>query len=183
MPLLAPITDSPKALRNVWPVEILPVNGNLRLPVISQLFDPKSHLGVDVMYPGMPGDEKYGGRYPTSGKTWVGFVQARILACAPGVIKYAYLHANGWRVRIEHDSGYDALYLHLSKLDHAFQVGELINTAQVLGLMGKNPLDGEQVYHLHFELRKRDSGAGEPIDPMVSLPLWGRYLMPDHFTS
>ncbi len=168
-------------LRNVWPVAIVVDGlGHLRAPVMTQEFRADNHHGVDIMFLARPEDPT-DPKDPRRADHFYVPVGARIIAAAPGFVKYAYQHENGWRVRLIHDSGFDTCYFHMSELHKTFTVGELVNVGDVLGDMGGDPTqaDPHHTVHLHFEIRRNDGGAGVPIDPMNlgSLPGWGRLLL------
>lgn len=81
-----------------------------------------------------------------------------IQAVAEGVVIWSGKRGNyGSMLEIDHGAGYVTRYAHLSELD--VTVGEKVNKAQAIGIMGKTGRATSE--HLHFEVLKK----GHKVNP------------------
>jgi len=109
----------------------------------------------------------YGGRVdPFTGKQafhsgldYSGKTGSIIQSVADGVVIWSGKRGDyGKMVEIDHGSGFITRYAHLSELN--VKLGEKINKAQAIGIMGKTGRATSE--HLHFEVLKK----GKKINPM-----------------
>lgn len=77
----------------------------------------------------------------------------------------------GNSVIIQHALGWATYYTHLSSL--AVRRGDVVHAGQMLGTIGANPLNGEHLKHLHFEMWKGGKRSGA-VDPAPYLASWTR---------
>jgi murein DD-endopeptidase MepM/ murein hydrolase activator NlpD len=154
-------------MRWTWPVAQV---GDRR-PVISQEFKPwgrKPHLGVDIMFERIAGEADTEHPARGAGRFYVP-IGALVVAAADGIVTKALLVPRGHFVRIRHEEDpHDTLYMHLSNL--RVREGDRVQAGQVLGEVGADPLDEEEIVHLHFELHDRLSNVA--VDPEPYLKLW-----------
>lgn len=114
---------------------------------ITQGYTPPRHMGVDICIPGHYQDAK-----------------AMVVAVAPGVVSKAYHYERGFAVLLNHGD-WASMYLHMTELDSAIEVGASVSAGQDIGPMGADPLDGERIVHLHIQLAVN----GETVDPAPHL--------------
>lgn len=145
-------------------VKPLGMIGN-RTPIVSQEFrggprnDPHSHLGVDIMYPWLPGDPK---TYPDTAMSGPnkGFTippGTPVYASGPGQIWDAGVTSLGHHIQIDHGivgkaGGVNTFYQHLASFAHPWQKGDKIEAGTFLGIVGGNPGEPPHLKHLHFEI-------------------------------
>lgn len=124
-----------------------------RTPVISQGFDPRRHLGVDLMFARAPADPPFAASDPRGTRGFYVPPGAIAVACTAGRVIYAKQAANGLRVRFAARDGVHYLYLHLAKLYVAD--GDSVAEGQFLGLVGGDPTsaDPHHTVHIHHEQR------------------------------
>jgi murein DD-endopeptidase MepM/ murein hydrolase activator NlpD len=153
--------------RWVWPVGVW----NERKPEISDGFDgmrrdPGSnisiqHGGVDIMYRRKPGDPWSAGT-PNGTPGWVMPDHRAALAASDGVVWSATNTPRGWTVVIDHAPRKLATYYtHLSSL--LVTAKQPVSAGTPLGIIGADPLDGQHIMHLHFEVWR--GGAADRFDP------------------
>lgn len=142
-----------------------------RLPVVSHEFEAGKHLGCDLMYRWRPGDPITGPRVARNRSGICLFyvpLGARCLSVADGKVIYAKLAANGWRTRIELDSGVHVLDLHMTELYVA--AGDRVHQGQPIGMCGGDPTDKPiMLVHDHHEHRRRGT-SGEKADGWGMVP-------------
>jgi murein DD-endopeptidase MepM/ murein hydrolase activator NlpD len=157
----------PLAGRWVWPVGVW----NHRKPEISDGFyglrrDPGSnssveHGGVDIMYRRQPADPWRAGT-PNGTPNWVMPDHRAALAASDGIIWSAAKTPRGWSVVIDHAPRKLATYYtHLSSL--FVTAKQTVSAGTPLGIIDADPLDGQHIKHLHFEVWR--GGAGDRFDP------------------
>lgn len=86
-----------------------------------------------------------------------------VVASATGTIKESAIDdASGNYILIKHENGYSTKYLHLN--DRAAEVGEQVNSGEVIGHVGSTGKSTGP--HLHFEILE----GGQAIDPQSLVP-------------
>lgn len=161
----------------IWPMPRLSPS---RLPVITQGFRPPGHLGVDVMFRWTEGDPRVAPFTACNRKGRPIYSVPRlnipIMAIGDGTVLYAKLAANGWRTRVELDSGLHVLDLHMTRV--VVRAGTRVKQGDVLGMCGGDPTDKpDHLIHDHHEHRERvpsglkqaDGYGCVPIDPEPAL--------------
>ncbi|HEU4733449.1 MAG TPA: M23 family metallopeptidase, partial [Kofleriaceae bacterium] len=152
--------------RWVWPVGVW----RERKPEISSGFaTPRTlsdghvvtHGGVDIMYRRQPGDPWPAGT-PNGTPGWVMPGHRAALAASDGVVWSATNTPRGWTIVIDHSPRKLATYYtHLSSL--LVQAKQPVSAGTPLGIIGADPLDGQHVLHLHFEVWR--GGSADRFDP------------------
>jgi hypothetical protein len=149
----------------VWPLP----RWNGRAPEISDGFGIRKggvmHKGVDLMYARAAGDSAKGSAH---------FVMPdamHAIAAGDGVVWSAAKTPRGNAVVITHGATWSTFYQHLEKL--LVSKGERVRAGQPVGIVGADPLDGEHLKHLHFELWTGLVRANA-IDPAPYLAAWSR---------
>jgi murein DD-endopeptidase MepM/ murein hydrolase activator NlpD len=153
--------------RWAWPVGVW----NDRKPAISDGFDgvrrePRSnrsveHGGVDIMYRRLPGDPWRAGT-PNGTPGWVMPDHRAALAASDGVVWSAERTPRGWSVVIDHAPRKLATYYtHLSCV--LVKAKQAVSAGAPIGVIGADPLDGQHIKHLHFEVWR--GGASDRFDP------------------
>jgi len=158
----------------VWPI---PIHDG-RIPQVSQEWKPghdpgvghssgktANHLGVDIMYPKRAGDPPGAVKHDASSH-FIAPAGIPVLAAGPGKIWGTYQSAYGLSVLVDHGNvnqnlgGVNTFYQHLSALARDWKKGDEVKPGDVLGTWGFSTAqaDGEQLRHLHFELRFPRSG-------------------------
>jgi hypothetical protein len=97
------------------------------------------------------------------------------VAASDGVVWSAMKTPRGFAVVIDHGSAKVAtFYQHLEKLLVAptanAKSGEHVLAGQPIGIIGADPLDGEHLKHLHFELWL--GGPSQAVDPAPVMRAW-----------
>ncbi len=158
----------------VWPMPTF----RGRAPVVSSGWGSprdggeRRHRGVDVMFkrahreefvaefpPGTPDGSK--GYFVPPGTVAVAASDGRIWSAgwAPG----------GYAVVIDHGKPWATYYAHLASLQ--VTAGDRVRAGQPLGVVGADPLDAQELRHLHFALWY--GGAGDSaIDPEPVMRAW-----------
>jgi murein DD-endopeptidase MepM/ murein hydrolase activator NlpD len=176
----APSKGAPERLpgRWVWPVGVW----NARKPEISDGFyslrrEPRSnisseHGGVDIMYRRQPGDPWRAGT-PNGTPGWVMPDHRAAVAASDGVVWSAANTPRGWTVVIDHAPRKLATYYtHLSSL--LVSAKQPVTAGTPLGIIGADPLDGEHIMHLHFELWR--GGPSDRFDPQRLIETTWEYV-------
>jgi murein DD-endopeptidase MepM/ murein hydrolase activator NlpD len=163
--------------RWVWPVGIW----HDRKPEISDGFSSKrrlptgelvTHGGVDLMYR-RRADDPWRAGTPNGSPGWVMPNYRAALAAADGVVLSAANTPRGWTVVIDHaPRGFATYYTHLSSL--LVTAKQPVNAGTPLGIIGADPLDGEHIMHLHFELWRGD--ARHRFDPQRLIETTWEYV-------
>ena len=167
--------------RWVWPVP----SWQGRSPTISDGFgSPRPggirHGGVDIMFARLPSDPLRAGS-PNGSTHHVMPDDMVVLAAADGVVWSALPSPRGFAVVIDHAPGAKVatFYTHLDRLlvqpTATAKAGERIRAGQPIGIIGADPLDGEHLKHLHFEIWL--GGPSRAIDPAPVLRGWS--VVPD----
>jgi murein DD-endopeptidase MepM/ murein hydrolase activator NlpD len=162
----------------VWPVGVW----NARKPAISDGFhtqrrDPRTgvvieHGGVDIMYPRQPGDLWRAGT-PNGTPNWVMPDHRAALAASDGVVWSATNTPRGWTVVVDHAPRQLATYYtHMSSL--LVSAKQSVTAGTPLGIIGADPLDGEHLMHLHFEVWR--GGAKDRFDPQRLIETTWEYV-------
>lgn len=169
--------DAPLPGRWVWPVGVW----QGRKPEISDGFSSKrrtlagdliTHGGVDIMYRRQPGDTWRVGT-PNGTRNFVLPNARPALAASEGVVWFAANTPRGWTVIIDHAPRKLATYYtHLSSL--LVTTKQKVSAGTPIGIIGADPLDGEHIMHLHFEVWR--GGASDRFDPQPLMRANWEYL-------
>jgi murein DD-endopeptidase MepM/ murein hydrolase activator NlpD len=156
--------------RWVWPVP----SWNGRSPVISDGFHTRAggvhHNGVDLMYARTASDTLAAGTLDGS-KAFVMPDGTHALAASDGVVTFAGSTSRGQAIVLDHGGGtLGTFYTHLETLLAA--VGDRVRGGQAIGIIGADPLDGEHLKHLHFEIWRGALTTANAIDPAPLLRTW-----------
>jgi hypothetical protein len=166
----------------VWPVPAW----QGRSPTISDGFgSPRPggirHGGVDLMFARLPSDASLRVGTPNGAAHHVMPDGMVALAASDGVVWSAMQTARGFAVVIDHSPAAKVatFYTHLEKLlvtpTANAKAGERVRAGQPIGIIGADPLDGEHLKHLHFELWL--GGPSSAIDPAPVMRGWS--VVPD----
>lgn len=166
----------------VWPLP----RWNGYAPTISSGFGPRTdakgqqvkHLGVDIMYARRNRADQRD-RYPP--RTKHGSLNhfmpdaTPVLAATDAKVWSAGMTPRGYTVVLDHGPPWASYYTHLAEMfvqpTQRGQSGQRVRAGDVIGHVGADPLDGEGLMHLHFELWYR--GARESaIDPEPLMATW-----------
>lgn len=135
------------------------------------------HQGVDVMYrrasptdqPQYPAKSKHGSR---------GFFvpdATPVLAVRDAKVWSAGMTPRGFTVVLDHGPPWASYYTHMSEMfvspTQRGASGQRVRAGDVIGHVGADPLDGEGLMHLHFELWYRGARDGA-IDPQPLMATW-----------
>jgi murein DD-endopeptidase MepM/ murein hydrolase activator NlpD len=163
--------------RWVWPLGIW----RDRKPEISDGFSSKrrsptgtliTHGGVDMMYRRRAGDPWRAGT-PNGSPGWIMPDHRAALAASDGVVWSAANTQRGWTVVLDHSPRKLATYYtHLSSL--LVGAKQSVSAGTPLGIIGADPLDGEHLMHLHFEIWR--GGPGDRFDPQRLIETTWEYL-------
>jgi hypothetical protein len=155
-------TTTPLEGRWVWPLP----RWNGRAPQVSDGFGVRKngvmHKGVDLMYARQTGDTAHGS------KSFVMPDDMHAIAASDGVVWSAMKTPRGNAVVITHGATWSTFYQHLEKA--LVTKGERVRAGQPIGIVGADPLDGEHLKHLHFELWR--GGPNDAIDPAPVMRAW-----------
>ena len=127
------VSREPSLFGFIWPLDVVSV---------TSYFTAWHPLGIDISAPYVPVAASAGGRVIFAGGDF---------CCSYGLY-----------VEIDHGSGYETLYAHLSGV--VVQIGEWVEQGQILGLSGTSGRSTGP--HLHFELRRN----GIVQDPLLFMP-------------
>jgi murein DD-endopeptidase MepM/ murein hydrolase activator NlpD len=165
--------DEHLAGRWVWPLGVW----RGRKPEISDGFTSKrrspkgeviGHGGVDLMYRRVTGDAQVAGS-PNGSRGYIMPDHRAALAAAGGVASFAENTPRGWTVIIDHTPRkLSTYYTHLSQL--LVVPKQVVLAGQPIGIIGSDPLDGEHLMHLHFELWR--GGRKDAVDPEPLMKNW-----------
>jgi Peptidase family M23 len=170
----APTLATPLPGRWVWPVP----RWSGRAPAISDGFGMRGngvhHNGVDLMFARATADTLRAGT-PNGTAHFVMPDGMRAIAASDGVVWSAMQTPRGFAVVIDHGPAKVAtFYQHLEKLlvtpTAKAKSGERVRAGQPIGIIGADPLDGEHLKHLHFELWL--GGPNDAIDPAPVMRGW-----------
>ncbi len=177
-PRPSPPPTEPLPGRWVWPVGVWKT---FRFPVISDGFHTQrrlpsgevvTHGGVDVMYRRDPSDPWKAGT-PNGSPGFVMPDHRAALAASDGVVWSAANTARGWTVVVDHaPRKFATYYTHLSSL--LVTAKQSITAGTPLGIIGADPLDGEHLMHLHFEIWR--GAADSRFDPQRLIETSWEYL-------
>jgi hypothetical protein len=179
-----PRNDAPLPGRWVWPVGVW----QGRKPEITDGFASKrrtpagdliTHGGVDIMYRRQPGDTWPAGT-PNGSRGYIMSDHCPALAASDGVVWFAAKTPRGWTVIIDHAPRKLATYYtHLSSL--LVTTKQQVSAGTPIGIIGADPLDGEHLMHLHFEVWR--GGASDRFDPQPLMASWEYVRDPGEPTS
>jgi murein DD-endopeptidase MepM/ murein hydrolase activator NlpD len=179
-----PRNDAPLPGRWLWPVGVW--QGHK--PEITDGFSSKrrtpagdiiTHGGVDIMYRRQPGDTWRAGT-PHGTPNFVMPDDRAALAASDGVVWFAAKTPRGWTVIIDHAPRKLATYYtHLSSL--LVTTKQQVSAGTPIGIIGADPLDGEHLMHLHFEVWRGD--ASDRFDPQPLMANWEYVRDPGEPTS
>jgi len=179
-----PREDAPLPGRWVWPVGVW----QGRKPEITDGFSSKrrtpagdiiTHGGVDIMYRRQPGDTWRAGT-PHGTSNFVMPHDRAALAVSDGVVWFAAKTPRGWTVIIDHaPRKFATYYTHLSSL--LVTTKQKVTAGTPIGIIGADPLDGEHLMHLHFEVWR--GTASDRFDPQLLMTSWEYVRDPGEPTS
>lgn len=148
-----------------WPVPRA-VDG--RAPRISDGWHMRSegyfHYGADIMYKRLPTEPD---KLPHGAQSYYMPANTPAVASASGVVTKAGVIGTGGRVAIDHGSGVQTAYYHLSRID--VKTGQRIGRGDSVGIIGHNP-SGYKLDHLHFEITLPE-GRTDPEPILVGAPV------------
>jgi murein DD-endopeptidase MepM/ murein hydrolase activator NlpD len=136
------------------------------------------HLGVDMMYRrSNPSDQsdRYPPRTGHGSRNYFMPEAVPVLAVRDAKVWSAGMTPRGYSVVLDHGPPWATYYTHLSEMfvqpTKRGQSGQRVRAGDVIGHVGADPLDGQGLMHLHFELWFR--GAREAaIDPAPLMATW-----------
>ena len=103
------------------------------------------------------------------------------IAASDGVVWSAMKTPRGYAVVIHHEHGVATFYTHLEKLlvkeTANAKAGEHVLAGQPIGVIGADPLDGQHIKHLHFEIWL--GGPKDAIDPAPLIHTWESIAAPN----
>jgi murein DD-endopeptidase MepM/ murein hydrolase activator NlpD len=116
--------------------------------------------GARLQWPALGGISTFFGEEGHSGLDIMGFTGQPVTAAAAGVVTVAMESDGpyGWRVDVDHGSGFSTVYGHLSEF--TVKVGDRVSAGQRIGSVGNTGLSTGP--HLHFEVRT----GGVTVDPL-----------------
>lgn len=166
----------------VWPVAV--TDG--REPVVSDHYqthrstDHRMHSGVDIMFKKRRWDPPERVKH-TASLHYIAPEGTKILAAGPGKIWSTGSSERGLNILVDHGNvtGFGPMttwYQHLAAFSRRWKKGDTAQPGTVLGDMGYSTSDGEQLRHLHFEIRNPTS----PVDPEPYLRLWRKTVASDY---
>jgi hypothetical protein len=124
-----------------------------------------THGGVDVMYRRQPSDPWRAGT-PNGTRGWVMPDHRAALAASDGVVWSAMNTPRGWTVVIDHaPRNVATYYTHLSS--SLVSAKQTVSAGTPIGIIGADPLDGEHIMHLHFEVWRGGSSARFDPQPLI----------------
>lgn len=157
----------------VWPLGVW----QARSPGISDGFDGRRrdargqlipHGGVDLMYRRRIADQWRVGS-PNGSRQWIMPDHRFALAASDGVVWFAAETPRGYSVIVDHSPRHLATYYtHLSEL--RVHAKDVVRAGQPLGVVGADPLDGQHLMHLHFEIWR--GAASTRFDPAPYMRDW-----------
>lgn len=152
-----------------WPVP--PVrypDGRTYPPGVTQALKPGVHDGVDIMFRGYrTGDDL------TQPAPYFAPAGTPILAARTGRVWSVAKTARGWAIVLDHGKPFATFYTHLHSVE-ALAKGMPVASGQRLGTMGIDPLDAQQVRHLHFAVWFDGMGDAASVDPTPVIGSWPR---------
>ena len=130
------------------------------------------HGGVDLMYRRRKEDPWRPGT-PNGTPAFVMPDHRAALAASDGVVSFAANTPRGWTVIVDHAPRKLATYYtHLSTL--LVSAGQKVKAGAPLGVIGADPLDGQHIAHLHFEIWR--GSASDRFDPQPLMLASWEYL-------
>ncbi len=136
------------------------------------------HAGVDIMYRRLNAAdqrEQYPPRTKHGSTNYFMPDAVPVLAVKDAKVWSAGRTARGYAVVLDHGQPWASFYQHLSEMfiqpTQRGKSGQHVRAGDVIGHVGADPLDGEGLMHLHFELWHL--GAHESaIDPAPLMKTW-----------
>jgi murein DD-endopeptidase MepM/ murein hydrolase activator NlpD len=112
------------------------------------------------------------------GIDYAGEINTPILAAADGVVTAREYEPGGAGnyVKVQHEGGYETLYMHFNGFADGLEVGDTVSMGQVIGYMGDTGSSTDT--HLHYEVRFRDRA----IDPLAQAVLIPHRLSPEQMS-
>ncbi|HEY1811009.1 MAG TPA: M23 family metallopeptidase [Kofleriaceae bacterium] len=160
--------EQPVELAGRWVRPIARWNG--RAPVISDGFGMRAngqhHNGVDLMFARVASDTLRAGT-PNGSQGFVMPDGTHALAASDGVVRSAMKTPRGTAVVLDH-AGASTFSQHLESA--SVKAGQRVRAGDPIGIIGADPLDGEHLKHLHFELWR--GGPSDAIDPAPLMRTW-----------
>lgn len=163
----------------VFPVPDLVITNDLYPATISQEWRYPDHLGVDIMFRrrnGKPANVDHG-----AGEDWFAPEGTPIYAAKDGKVWSAGRSPRGWDVVLDHGPPFATFYQHLALLMVPLTVdGKRMDNGQeytvkagdLIGYMGYDVTDPEEVRHLHFAVWYNGAGDNASVDPAGAMQSW-----------
>jgi len=143
-----------------WPVPDIDAGG-VRVPAIVSSGWTSKHPALDIMF-----HNAQEGYFAPEG--------VPVRAARAGKVWSTLLGRRGWSVVVDHGGGWKTWYQHLANVQVV--PGQVVEAGEDLGKMGIDPLDQQQVRHLHFAVWQGGVGDGSSVDPTSGMQTWARSL-------
>lgn len=168
-----------------WPVPDLVTGGAVPAwyaATQSQEFRRPSHLGVDIMYRRVPGDNTARWAQDHGDAHWFAPATTPILAARDGVVWSVDRSQRGIEVVIDHGRPFATYYQHLAAT--SLPIGTKggvtpsgnalhVRAGEQIGVMGYDPTDPEGLRHLHFAVWHGGDNTSS-VDPERAMRSWRR---------
>lgn len=136
------------------------------------------HMGVDLMYARRGARDQVAAFPPRTPHGSAGSFMpdaVPVLAVRDASVWSAARTSRGYAVVLDHGPPWATFYQHMSEMfveaTQRARSGQRVRAGDVLGYVGADPLDGEGLMHLHFEVWYR-GGPSAAIDPDPLMRSW-----------
>jgi murein DD-endopeptidase MepM/ murein hydrolase activator NlpD len=136
------------------------------------------HMGVDLMYARRGARDQVAAFPPRTAHGSAGSFMpdaVPVLAVRDASVWSAAKTSRGYAVVLDHGPPWATFYQHMSEMfveaTQRGRSGQRVRAGDVLGYVGADPLDGEGLMHLHFEVWYR-GGPSAAIDPTPLMRSW-----------
>jgi murein DD-endopeptidase MepM/ murein hydrolase activator NlpD len=127
--------------------------------IVSSGWVAGKHPALDIMY-----QNPQEGFYALEGTP--------IRAARGGTVRSVQLTRRGWSVIVDHGKPWSTWYQHLAGV--SVREGQVVEAGEQLGTMGIDPMDPQQVRHLHFAIWAGGYGDTHSVDPTAGMATWKR---------